>query len=144
MISLHVARSSSYALSLALRTTRRSSSLSLSELPIRKRLAPFLRLDPLLELELLLESESELPSSAGRPGRGEGVGWSARCGTQQAARGRCKSRAASQGSGAPDEVLPSDEVDSTEDSSLSSSLELACQNLDAILVSAVPLRWTNG
>ena len=78
LMSLHVARSSSCALSLALRTTRRSSSLSLSEEPMRKRLAPFLRLDPLLDDELPeSESELELPSSAcatqrvhGRPSLG--------------------------------------------------------------------------
>jgi hypothetical protein len=70
-MSVQVARSSSCALSLALRTTRRSSSDSLSEDPMRKREAPFLRLElplPLLELPLLeelpLEESLELPSSA--------------------------------------------------------------------------------
>ena len=45
---------------MALRTTRRSSSLSLSEEPIRKRLAPFLWLDPLLLLLLLLSLPESL------------------------------------------------------------------------------------
>ena len=68
-MSPHVARSSSCALSFADRTTRRSSSLSLSDEPMRKRLAPFFWLDPLLLELLLLESESEPdeePSSAKR------------------------------------------------------------------------------
>lgn len=64
--SLQVCRSSSWARSLALRTTRRSSSLSLSEEPMRKRLAPpFFWLEPLLpELVEELEDPDELPSSA--------------------------------------------------------------------------------
>ena len=72
-MSLQVARSSSCALSFALRTTRLSSSLSDSEEPMRNREAPFLRLEPLLLepllLELLLESESEEESSAAAEGR---------------------------------------------------------------------------
>lgn len=79
LMSLHVARSSSCALSLALRTTRRSSSLSLSEEPMRKRLAPFFRLEPLLLEELLLESESESeelvsPAAHRTAGRGASAG----------------------------------------------------------------------
>lgn len=60
-MSLHVECSSSCALSFALRTTRRSSSLSLSDEPIRNRLAPFFWLE--LLLELLPVSESEESSS---------------------------------------------------------------------------------
>jgi hypothetical protein len=68
LISLQVARSSSCALSFALRTTRRSSSDSLSLEPMRKREAPLPLPDPEEEeeeSELLELSESELePSSA--------------------------------------------------------------------------------
>lgn len=76
-MSLHVARSSSCALSLALRTTRRSSSLSESEEPMRKRLAPFLPdpllLDPLLLLLLESEPELEEPSAGTQSIGGRGT-----------------------------------------------------------------------
>lgn len=121
-MSLHVDCSSSCALSFALRTTRRSSSLSLSEEPIRNRLAPFFWLE--LLLELLPESESEAPSAVGVGNNGL-VGFE--CEQVDIHFGYCRVIGRAE-SATPEEVSVSVEVTS---SSLSSSLELAAQNLEA-------------